>query len=175
MDENSIYQIERPHKKLATLYVIRSILTGPLIIISLPAMLIRYSTMRYRFDADGVSMSWGVLFRRSIDLNYSKMQDIHLTSGPLQRWLGLADVHIQTASGSASAEMTIEGILEFEAVRDFLYARMRGVNDSERRGQRSQLQEASGVAFPPEALEILKDIHAELREARVALSDKSKG
>ena len=38
----------------------------------------RYHTMRYRFDAEGVSMSWGILFRREVLLNYSRIQDIHL-------------------------------------------------------------------------------------------------
>ena len=44
----------------------------------------------------------------------------------VERWLGLARIQVQTASGSAGAEMTIEGLQSFEALRDFLYARMRG-------------------------------------------------
>jgi putative membrane protein len=86
----------------------------------------RYHTMRYRFDADGISMRWGILFRREIVLSYARFQDIHLSSNFVERWLGLARIEIQTASGSAKAEMTIEGLLQFEAIRDFLYTRMRG-------------------------------------------------
>ena len=37
----------------------------------------RYHTMRYKFDAEGIRMSWGILFRREIMLNYSRIQDIH--------------------------------------------------------------------------------------------------
>jgi putative membrane protein len=85
--------------------------------------------MRYKFDAEGVSMRWGILFRREVILNYSRIQDIHLQSNFLERWLGLGRVLIQTASGSANAEMTIEGLLEFEAVRDFLYTKMRGAKE----------------------------------------------
>jgi putative membrane protein len=71
-------------------------------------------------------MSWGILFRREVSLTYTRLQDIHLTSNIVERWLGLAAVKLSTASGSASAEMTIEGLQEFELVRDFLYAKMRG-------------------------------------------------
>lgn len=121
-----IKAIERPDPRLWTLYLLRGLLTGPALVIVLPILWFRYHTMRYRFDDQGVHMRWGLLFRREINLTYARIQDIHLRSGLLQRWLGLADLQIQTAAGSASAEMTIEGVRQFEAVRDFLYARMRG-------------------------------------------------
>src|SRR5436190_8117995 len=95
----------------------------------LPYLYFRYHTLRYSFDLEGVKMSWGILFRREINLTYSRIQDIHLSSGFIQRWLRLADIQIQTASGSASAEMTIEGLLEHEVVREYLYQRMRGLKD----------------------------------------------
>ncbi|MEW5765965.1 MAG: PH domain-containing protein, partial [Acidobacteriota bacterium] len=65
-----------------------------------------------------------------INLTYARIQDIHLVSNVVERWLGLARIQIQTASGSARAEMTIEGIREFELLRDFLYSRMRGAQGS---------------------------------------------
>ena len=43
--------------------------------------------------------------------------------------MGLATVSIQTAAGSANPELTIDGVLEAEALRDFLYTKMRGVRD----------------------------------------------
>lgn len=72
-------------------------------------------------------MRWGVLFRREIHLTSARIQDIHLSSNVVERWLGLARIEIQTASGSAKAEMTIHGVRESEELRDFLYSRMRGV------------------------------------------------
>jgi putative membrane protein len=122
LSDSQVFAIERPHPQLLKLYLIRAVLTGPGFIVLMPLLFFRYETMRFRFDAEGVHMRWGILFRRQINLTYARIQDIHLTSGLIQRWLGLADIRIQTASGSAGAEMTIEGLLEFEAVRDFLYA-----------------------------------------------------
>ncbi len=125
-DEQRIFAIERPHPQLMIYYALRSLLAGPLFIVALIPAWFRYHTMRYRFDADGISMRWGILFRREIVLSYARFQDIHLGSNLVERWLNLARIEIQTASGSAKPEMTIEGLLEFEAIRDFLYSRMRG-------------------------------------------------
>lgn len=125
--EARIFALERPDSRLMTYYVIQSFAAGPFFFFPLLFYSFRYRTLRYRFDREGVSMRWGVLFRREINLTYARIQDIHLSSNIVERWLGLAKIEIQTASGSAKAEMTVEGIPEFEELRDFLYSRMRGV------------------------------------------------
>ena len=122
----SILRLERPHPALWTYYIITSIFTGPGIIAALPYLYFRYHTLRYRFDEEGIHMKVGILFRREVNLTYARIQDIHLRSGILQRWLGLANVQVQTASGSAGPELVIEGFKEYELIRDFLYTRMRG-------------------------------------------------
>jgi putative membrane protein len=124
-----IFRIERPDPALMKWYFLRSFVAGPLFLLPLAYFWFRFRTLRYRFDEEGISMSWGALFRREIHLTYARIQDIHLASHLVERWLGLARIEIQTASGRAKAEMTLEGILESEAVRDFLYARMRGMRD----------------------------------------------
>ena len=121
-----IFSIERPHQNLMTYYALAAIITGPAFPFVILPLYFRYHTMRYRFTEEGVSMRWGVLFRKEINLTFARIQDIHLTSNFVERWLGLARIQIQTASGSAKAEMTIEGVQQFQALRDFLYSRMRG-------------------------------------------------
>jgi putative membrane protein len=125
-DLDAVFRIERPDPSLMTYYLLTCLLTGPLFPILIVPAYFRYHTLRYRFDKDGISMRWGILFRREINLTYARIQDIHLTSNVVERWFGLARIQVQTASGSSSAEMTIEGLREFSLVRDFLYARMRG-------------------------------------------------
>ena len=122
----SIVQLQRPNPALWTYYIIRAVLTGPGLIGLLPYLFFRYRTLRYTFDEQGIHMRVGILFRKEVNVTYARIQDIHLSAGLLQRWLGLADVQIQTASGSAKPELVIEGFREFEAIRDFLYTRMRG-------------------------------------------------
>ena len=126
LQSQKIFALERPDPVLWNLYVIHAVLTGPGIVFMLPLYYFRYRTLRYRFDEEGIHMRVGILFRREVNLTYARIQDIHLRSGFIQRWLGLADIQIQTASGSAGAELVIEGFKEFEAIRDFLYTRMRG-------------------------------------------------
>ena len=126
LDTQKIFALERPSPALWKLYIIHAALTGPGILFVLPFYYFRYRTLRYRFDEEGIHMRVGILFRREVNLTYARIQDIHLRSGFIQRWLGLADIQIQTASGSAGAELVIEGFREFEAIRDFLYTQMRG-------------------------------------------------
>jgi uncharacterized membrane protein YdbT with pleckstrin-like domain len=118
--------ITRPDPALLKYYIFVSLLTGPAFPIAFLPLLCKYVTLRYRFDESGISMSWGVLFRREIHLTYRRIQDIHLTRNLVQRWMGLATVAIQTASGSAGPEMSIEGVLEADRLRDYLYSEMRG-------------------------------------------------
>lgn len=118
--------VRRPDPPLLVYYVLQSIATGPGLIVLLPLRWFRYHTLRYVFDDEGVTVRWGLLFRREISLTYARIQDIHLVSNLIERWLGLGRVQIQTASGQAGAEMTIEGLRDCEGVRDELYRRMRG-------------------------------------------------
>ena len=63
----------------------------------------RYHTLWYRFDPSGVSMGYGILFRKELQLTYARMQDIHLSQNILERWLGIGTVTVQTAGSGASA------------------------------------------------------------------------
>ena len=147
-------------------YVLSSFLVGPLFFVPLIYLYFRYHTMRYEFDEEGISMRWGILFRREITLTYARIQDIHLTSNVIERWLRLARIQIQTASASAAAEMTLEGLHEFEMVRDFLYSRMRGV--------RGATTPATNVATPAnDVAAALREVAAELRAVREALEKRS--
>ncbi len=166
-----VFAIERPHANLIKLYLIRSIISGPLIFLSLPILYFRYHTLRYKFDEEGITMSWGLLFRREINLTYNRIQDIHKHSGIIQRWLGLADLKIQTASGSAEAEMTIEGLLEYDMVRDFIYGRMRGyMEEAPASGQKTSGPENSGN----EMVNLLRQMAEDVRATRKSLESVCK-
>ena len=106
--------------------MLASFRAGPGFPILMVQSYVKYRTLRYRFDSEGISMSWGFLFRHEINLTYRRIQDIHLTRNIVERWMGLAAVAIQTASGSSGPEMTIEGSPQAADLRDFLYLKMRG-------------------------------------------------
>ncbi len=169
-DSKSIFSLSTPDPALWTLYIIRALLTGPGLIVLLPYLYFRYHTLRYTFDEEGIHMRVGILFRREVNLTYARIQDIHLSSGFLQRWLGLADIQIQTASGSSDAELIIEGFKEFEAIRDFLYTRMRGYHAP----GMARAVEAQAMSDDPnrEIISLLLTIRDELRQVRESLGKR---
>ena len=113
-------------------------------------------------------MQWGLLFRKEILLTYRRIQDIHLTRNIVQRWFGLATVGIQTASASSGPEMSIEGILEAEPLRDFLYQQMRGA-----RGETESPNAASNDSVPVENRSTVTELLQEIRDNLVRLNQRS--
>lgn len=150
----------RPDPALHHYYLVVSLLT----LIGFPFAFLplhfKYRTLRYRFDEKGISMAWGLLFKRETYLTYRRIQDIHVTRNIIHRWLGLADVSVQTASGTAGAEMTIQGIRDPEGLRDFLYSKMRGARDG------AEVVLADGAApVADESLALLREIRDALLHA----------
>jgi putative membrane protein len=149
----------RPSEALLNYYLIVSLfglIFFPLIYLP---YYIRYRTLWYSFDDEGVRMGWGLFWKREINLTYRRIQDIHVTRNIIERWMGLAKVSVQTASGSSAAEATFEGILDPEGLRDFLYLKMRGAK-GETPAPGAQPDTTVG---PDEALAALRDIAASMR------------
>jgi putative membrane protein len=170
-------KIKRPDRSLLTYYIVVSLLTGPGAPLAFIPFWLRYLTLEYKFDDEGVSMCWGVIFRREIYLTYRRLQDIHLTRNVIERWLGLSKISLQTASGNAGAEMTIEGVLEAEPLRDFLYSKMRGSKD--RNGAEARVTASGSMQHRQEELIAASSTDAratqtliEIRDALKSLVDK---
>ena len=166
----NVYTITRPDRKLLTQYLVRSLLTGPGFPFVFVPSFFKYETLKYRFDDEGITMGWGLLWRREIFLTYARIQDIHLSRGIIERWLGLATINIQTAAGSSSSEMSIVGLTVFERVRDFLYLRMRG----SRFGDDGEPEATSGSQSDTgdTAAALLTEIRDELRAVRERLKTR---
>ncbi len=164
----AILAIERPHRDLLTYYLLAALAIPPAFPVMALVLHFRYHTMRYTFTDEGISMRWGILFRRETIISYARIQDIHLRANFVERWLGLARVLVQTASGSSGAEMTLEGLKEFEAVRDFLYHRMRGVKDP----VHATAAALPSVAAGSDLAAVLHEVAHELRETRLALAQR---
>lgn len=167
-DEKAILSITRPKDSLFTYYMLvalSALVAAPFLGVYL---YFRFHTMRYRFDAEGISMSWGILFHHEIVLNYSRIQDIQLRSNFVERLLGLAQIEVQTAGGGAGEQMTLEGLEDVEAVRDFLYSRMRG-------GSAQHHAEKPAMAVSVGDLAgVLRDVATELRGIREQLEAQNR-
>ena len=113
-----------------------------------------------QFGDEGIRMSWGILFRHEVVLNYARIQDIRLRSNAVERMLGLARIEIQTASGSSSSVMTLEGLTDHDRMRDFLYSRMRGAAEAKHHTE-------AGLAG------VLHEVALELRAVRLVLEKRA--
>jgi putative membrane protein len=155
-----IARLERPREQLLTWYVLKALATLLAFPVTMLVFYFRYHTMRYKFDEDGIHLSWGILMRHEIMLNYSRIQDIELHSNVVERWLGLTRIEVQTAAGASDSEMTLEGLPNPEAMRDFLYSRMRGAHTA---------APAAANAAPEPLQAVLLEIASELRSIREVL------
>jgi len=155
------FTLNRPAPILLRYYLIIALFST----VAFPAVFLplyfRYHTLRFRFDREGISLAWGILFRREVQLTYRRIQDIHVTRNLLQRWMGLATVEIQTASGNAAATMKIEGVLQADALRDFLYSRMRGARHDDEGAESPGAEPPAAVG--DEALALLREIRDGVR------------
>ncbi len=153
-----VHAIERPHPNLLWQFLIFAFFTTAAFPIVGLILYFRYRTLRYRFDDQGVSISYGVVFRREAFLTYARIQDIHVRRNIVERWFGLGTVEIETAAGAGSGPELVQGLTDYESVRDYLYSKMRGAS-----AQQPQAHEPEGTN------ELLVEIRDALREARDAL------
>ena len=165
VDEAAIHGLTRPDDKLLTLYLIYALATTLFFPIAIIPLYFRFRTLRYRFDAEGVAVSYGILWRKETYLTYARIQDIHVTRNIFERWLGLGTVEIQTASGSTSAAESIVGVTQFDAIRNYLYGHMRG---------HARLDRSDPDALPVASTEsTLAAIRDELRAVRLILEERN--
>jgi membrane protein YdbS with pleckstrin-like domain len=81
-----------------------------------------WRSWRYAERADDLLISRGVLWREETVVPYGRMQLVEVTSGPVERYFGLASVQLLTAAAATDAR--IPGLLpeEAERLRDRLTA-----------------------------------------------------
>ena len=156
--------LERPSPKLLTYYLLTGFLTGPGLFIAIPALIIRYNTLRYRFEESGLRMQLGLFFRKEVVVAFRRIQDIHVSRNLIQRWLGIASVSVQTASGNAMPEIVLEGITDPDTVRDWLYEHMRGAKGSSTASPLSAV--GTGSLVPPKLNENSDEVTDLLRGIR---------
>jgi membrane protein YdbS with pleckstrin-like domain len=78
----------------------------------------------------------GILNVHEITTTFANIQEVRLSSGPLQKLLGLADVEVHSAGGgsgkgsSGSHVARFEGVDNSPEIRDFILVRLRQYRDS---------------------------------------------
>jgi putative membrane protein len=94
----------------------------PIVVLVMVAQIMRYWTLRYRFDAGELVVKHGVFSRNERHVPFDRIQNIDLIQNPLHRLLRVAEVRLQTASGSEPE--AVLRVLSMQAV-ELMRARVR--------------------------------------------------
>lgn len=151
------------------------VLAIPLLIVWLVPCMVAYLAIHLRYDS-----TWYVMTERSLrirrgiwiihetTITFENVQNVEVNQGPLQRFFGIADVHVDTAGGggkvahseygsqaTAGHRGLIEGISNAQRVRDLVLSRLR-------KSRTTGLGDESVARHPEEhareRLEVLREI-----------------
>ena len=88
-----------------------------------------HASLEYVIDDDAVKAKRGVFWQESVAVPYSKITNIDVTQGPLQRRYGLSTVHVQTAGAggpsAARAELCLHGLKNADEVKEAILAKVK--------------------------------------------------
>jgi len=103
--------------------------------------LIRYFTIRYRISDGELVVQEGLIFRRVRTVPVERIQNIDMVQGILHRMLNLAEVRVETASGTKpEAVLKVLSLDEMERLRE-------GVQLQKRTSQAASLDAAPGATL----------------------------
>jgi putative membrane protein len=77
--------ITRPDSRLLRYYVLVALLAGPLFPLAFLPLYCKYHTLVFGFDDSGVSLRWGLLFRREIHLRLAIVSHAEVPLGGSRR------------------------------------------------------------------------------------------
>jgi membrane protein YdbS with pleckstrin-like domain len=113
----------------------------------------------------------GIFQMSELTMTYSNVQEIRVTSGPLQLLLGIADVEVQAAGGGGNGQHgggghvgRFTGVAHAPEIRDLIVDRLRQYRDS---GLGEPTHAATGL--PASELAAAKSVLDEARALRAAL------
>lgn len=151
--------------------------------------LVSYAVLRLDFE-----QRWYMVTDRSLrirsgvwsvwemTMSFANLQQVAVTQGPLQRWLELADLKVESAGGGGSATTGqhgqtrslhvgfFHGVNNAEEIRDLILARLReyretGLGDPDE-AARAGMRMTADAAAPNEALAAATDLLLAARELR---------
>jgi membrane protein YdbS with pleckstrin-like domain len=132
------------------------------IIIWIPAA---FRALEYYIDDEGVKMKGGVVWKKYVTVPYSKITNVDVIQGPMQRYYNIGTINVQTAGAGGKqgekAELKINGIRELEKVRKLIIGRIK--NSSYYLSGMIKKEEES---IRPENISVFKRMLNELEEIK---------
>ena len=126
-----------------------------------------FKALEYTIDDDGVKMHGGVVWKKYVTVPYSKITNVDITRGPLQRLYNIGTIHVQTAGAAGKqgekAELKLAGIRDLEKVREVIIENIKDLNYTGSGRIKKELL-SGGETVSKDILNELRDIKDILRE-----------
>ncbi len=152
-------------KLIFSLFVVGWVILMPLILLWIPAF---YKSLEYIIDSDSVKMRKGVFWRKRVTVPYTKITNIDVTQGPIQRIFNIGTIHIQTAGAGgapgAQAELRLLGIRDTDGLKDTIMERVRGYTISAPEEVKKEVVQESDSEIFRHMLKELTAIHEALEK-----------
>ncbi len=105
------------------------------------AAVVKYAFYHYRLGEDEMMVREGVLTRNERHIPYARIQNINLVQNPFHRLLKVAEVHIETASGTKpEAVIRVLSLASIEAIRERVFKDRTGSDAVSSDGQEKSAQ-----------------------------------
>jgi uncharacterized membrane protein YdbT with pleckstrin-like domain len=102
------------------------------VLIMLPVLLwmfFYYAALEYAIDDDSIKGNSGVFWKKYVTIPFTKVTNLDITQGPVQRIFGIGTIHVQTAGAGGQqgekAELKMLGIKDLQEVKDNIMAKIR--------------------------------------------------
>lgn len=103
-----------------------AVVTSILILAWIPAF---FRSLESTITDEQIESKSGVFWQRKVTVPYTKVTNIDITQGPVQRMYNVGTIHVQTAGAGgapgAIAELRLTGVRDLEQWRDVIMARVK--------------------------------------------------
>ncbi len=157
--------------------------------VSYTVLRLDYDQRWYMVTDRSLRIRSGVWSVWEMTMSFANLQQVVVTQGPLQRWLGLADLRVESAGGGGSQQTQqggtrslhlgiFHGVSNAAEIRDLILERLReyratGLGDPDESPAPTAL--VPGSVSTPAALAAARDVLAAARELRSALETSGDG
>ena len=130
-------------------------IAASIFVLSIVAATIRYLTLRYSIQNGELTVQSGLIFRRLRKVPTSRIQNIDLVQNVLHRLFGVAEVRIETASGTEpEATLRVLSLSQIENLRSKV--RSAALANKPKQAETAHGDESTNEPATPDIKEILK-------------------
>ncbi|MDD3819417.1 MAG: PH domain-containing protein [Actinomycetota bacterium] len=136
-----------------------------------------FNAIEYCIDDEGVKMKGGAVWKKHVTVPYSKITNVDVTQGPMQRYFNVGTIHVQTAGAGGQqgqkAELKINGIREMDKIKDIIIKKVKEVTYplSNTRVAKDEREPFRGSSVQVNS-QVFEDILNELREIKALLEKR---